>query len=92
MIGNAEVAPQLRWECLRRLTAQPPFVRNETSPLNRADLAERVWYFLISPSLDNRLRCGLADLWQKLYGMKRPSCLPPLKSKFLLEENLTALP
>lgn len=75
----------IRHRILEMLIKKPPFNRGESSPLNTEALVDRLWK-IMNTGLphDSRLRCGLADLYFKLYGRTRPTSLPIPESVMVL--------
>lgn len=67
----------LQHKLARMLTLNPPFERAHRHRLDVPELVDRIWTNInCLLSHDTRLRCDLVDLYYKLYGNKRPTCLP----------------
>lgn len=89
---ETDADPYVKYCLLAMLTANPPFTRKDSNPLNNEELVERLWKLMNSGCCeDSRLRCGVVDLYHTLYGRTRPSCLhiPESMVVFNLKERKT---
>ncbi|XP_015908116.2 transcription initiation factor TFIID subunit 2 [Parasteatoda tepidariorum] len=76
-IVENDPVPAIQYEVLRMLNEKPPFINNDSNPLNSEDLAERLWRFMnCGTAYDSLRRCAVMDLYHTLYGRKRPTILP----------------
>jgi len=72
-----DLVPEIKLAILNALVRNPPFEQDAKSPLNNIELVENLWNFInIESFYDPRLRCEAVDLYFKLFGKKRPHCLP----------------
>ncbi|CAF0780491.1 unnamed protein product [Adineta ricciae] len=66
----------LRRKILQHLCRHPPFRQNQTCPLNNSSTVHRLWSLMTNFSYDNQIRNDLTELYQVMYGLNRPACLP----------------
>ncbi|CAM6031463.1 unnamed protein product, partial [Sphagnum compactum] len=82
-----EPIPSIRLFILKKLVKNPPFTKNQQNLLNTEDLVDRLWRLMNTLlSYDSKIRNAVVDLYYKLYGRGRPSCLP--KPEFSVVLNL----
>ncbi|XP_017782255.1 PREDICTED: transcription initiation factor TFIID subunit 2 [Nicrophorus vespilloides] len=78
--------PGLRHKLVKLLIMNPPFDRAHRHRLDVPDLVDRIWMNINGMlSHDTRLRCDLVDLYYKLYGSRRPFCVPVAELAGLLK-------
>ncbi|XP_076803632.1 transcription initiation factor TFIID subunit 2-like [Clavelina lepadiformis] len=79
-LASEEPIAEIKRGILHALVRNPPFVKGSNSPVNNAELVERLWRYISQDSFyDSRLRCMAIDLYHKLFGKSRPMCLPAPK-------------
>ncbi|GJQ75752.1 putative zinc ion binding protein [Trypoxylus dichotomus] len=76
-IAENDPDPGVKHRLVRMLILNPPFDRATRHRLDTVDLVDRIWTNINGMlSHDSKLRCDFVDLYYKLYGLKRPTCLP----------------
>ncbi|XP_022910061.2 transcription initiation factor TFIID subunit 2 [Onthophagus taurus] len=76
-IAENDPDPGIRHRLVRLLVINPPFEKGYRHRLDVPDLVDRIWTNINGMlSHDSKLRCDFVDLYYKLYGIKRPLCLP----------------
>ncbi|XP_055350566.1 transcription initiation factor TFIID subunit 2-like [Paramacrobiotus metropolitanus] len=71
----------MRHKILRLMISNPPFTADAAKPedcaLSSENLVERLWKWMNNETpYDARLRCDIVDLYNVLYGKRRPACVP----------------
>ncbi|CAF4102527.1 unnamed protein product, partial [Rotaria magnacalcarata] len=67
----------LRRKIVQHLCRHPPFRQNQTCSLNNPITIHRLWSLMKNFSYDNHIRNDLVELYQIMFGLSRPNCLPP---------------
>jgi len=76
-IVKTDPMPSIRHELVRLLIKNPPFERGRHHRNDRKELVQEMWSMMNSHFwYDSRMRCDIVDLYQVLYGRRRPPSLP----------------
>lgn len=77
-IVEQDPVPSIRHHVVSCLIEKPPFTKKATnSSMNNSTLVERLWQLMNCDSAnDHRLRTGLVDLYDALWGRVTPACVP----------------
>ncbi|CAF3187412.1 unnamed protein product [Rotaria socialis] len=76
LIGN-DPDYNLRRIIVQHLCRHPPFRQNQTCCLNNPITLHRLWSLMKNFAYDNHIRNDLVELYQIMFGLSRPNCLPP---------------
>ncbi|XP_071743330.1 transcription initiation factor TFIID subunit 2 [Lepeophtheirus salmonis] len=69
--------PFIRHKLCRLIVDNPFFERAKNHKNDRYQLVERLWSLMNTKFwYDSRLRCDIVDIYFKLYGRKKPVCMP----------------
>ncbi|CAF0961686.1 unnamed protein product [Adineta steineri] len=66
----------LRRKIVQHLCRHPPFRQNQTCTLNNPTTVHKLWSLMTNCAYDNQTRNDLGELYQIMYGLNRPNCLP----------------
>ncbi|CAD5112196.1 DgyrCDS1430 [Dimorphilus gyrociliatus] len=68
------------------LIEKPPFTKDiESCPLSSEEIVDKLWNMMNCKfHYDSRLRCDVVDLYHKLFGRRRPACLPMSDSTMVI--------
>nr|CAH0103828.1 unnamed protein product [Daphnia galeata] len=84
--------PRVRHELLTLLASNPPFERGRGSRLDTIPVMERLWKQMnVELSHDAMLRNDIVDLYNCLYGRRKPPCLSGAMYQRVAEAPPTAL-
>lgn len=76
-IVKTDPMPSIRHELVRLLIKNPPFERGRHHRNDKKELVQEMWGMMNSHFwYDSRMRCDIVDLYQVLYGRRRPPSLP----------------
>lgn len=76
-LAQHDRVPHVKIGIMHELAENPPFLKEGKSPLNNSEVIEQLWNFINHETSHNcRLRCEAINLYHKMFGRGRPSCLP----------------
>ena len=83
LLVKTDSVPRVRFAVINALVENPPFAREGDSPLNTPQMVDALWN-LTSKTIchDSQLRCECLRLFHKLFGRKRPHCMPITDASF----------
>ena len=83
LLVRTDGVPRVRFAVVNALVENPPFTKEGDSPLNSPQVVDALWT-LTSKTIchDSQLRCECLRLFHKLFGRKRPHCLPMTDPSF----------